>query len=446
MNIIVCGAGEIGGHAAEVLAEKGVNVTVVDNDPDALAALGESLDIATVAGRPAAAEVLSRAGAAEADVVFAATDEDEVNLLAASTASYLGADRTFAAVTHSTFLRREAIDYARMFSVDALICPPCLTAQAIASHLRNPAALKVERLAGHAVEVQQFEASAGAPGLGRHLADVELPKGARLAAITRHGKTYLPSGDSTVSEGDEVLLVANSDAFHDARRVFRSKDAGRRSVVIMGGPPIAVWLCRALQNKGFSVRLFETNPERAAELAEKLDWVTVIQADPTDPGVFTDEHLENADAFVALTSDEHNILGCAWAAGLGVEETYPVVARADYAPFVRAMGITLSFSPRHLAVRELQQLIRRGQMTEVASLVGDELAIYRIRVGAGATVIGKPLAALPLMPDCMVVMLEHGDQGGTVPGADVKLQEKDVVFVVVHRGFEGNLRQLFGVV
>ena len=98
MNIIVCGAGEIGGHAAEVLAEKGVNVTVVDNDPDALAALGESLDIATVAGRPAAAEVLSRAGAAEADVVFAATDEDEVNLLAASTASYLGADRTFAAV------------------------------------------------------------------------------------------------------------------------------------------------------------------------------------------------------------------------------------------------------------------------------------------------------------------------------------------------------------
>ncbi|HIB00964.1 MAG TPA: hypothetical protein EYO31_03515 [Phycisphaerales bacterium] len=75
----------------------------------------------------------------------------------------------------------------------------------------------------------------------------------------------------------------------------------------MGGTPVAVWLCRTLQNRGFSIRLFETELERAKELAEKLPWVTVIQADPTDPSVFTDEHIENADAFVALTGDEHNI-------------------------------------------------------------------------------------------------------------------------------------------
>ena len=445
MNIIVCGTGKTGAHAAGVLAAGGANVTIVDTDQGSLENLAETLDAATVLGKPAAAQVLDRAGAADADVVIAATNEDEVNLLCASTASYLGADRTFATVTHSAYLNRDVLDYSKIFSIDSLICPAYSTARAIASHLRNPAAMKVERLAGATIEVQQFEVSKGAIGIGRHLSDVKLPGGARLAAITRNGDTYLPSGSSTVDEGDEVLLVANSDVFHDARRFFRTKDSGRRSVVIMGGSPVAVWLCRTLQNRGFSIRLFETELERAKELAEKLPWVTVIRADPTDPSVFTDEHIENADAFVALTNDEHNILSCAWAAGLGVAETYPVVTRSDYAPFVKAMNLTHTFNPVELAVAEIQQRLARKQLTKVASLSGDELAIYRVRVGKNAPVAGKPLSELTLMPNCMVIVIEHDEHHGVVPSADEVLQERDVVFVVVRKDFETELKTLFAV-
>jgi trk system potassium uptake protein TrkA len=445
MNIIICGAGKTGAHAAQTLAADGANVTVIDESQAALDALADSLDVATLLGEPAVAKNLVTAGVADADVVITATDVDEVNLLCASTASYLGADRTFAMVTHSTYLNRDILDYSKIFSIDSLICPSFSTARAIASHLRNPAALKVERLVGHTIELQQFEATKGAAGVGRHLSDVKLPGGARLAAITRDGVTYLPSGLSTVDIGDEVLLVANTDVFHDARRVFRTKDSGRRSVVIMGGSPVAVWLCRALENRGFSIRLFETDSERANELAEKLSWVTVIQADPTDPSVFTDEHIENADAFVALTNDEHNILSCAWAAGLGVAETYPVVSRKDYAPFVKAMGLTHTFSPSELAVAEIEKRLKRKQLTKIATLPGDEMAIYRVRVGKGAPVIGKPLSELQLMPDCMVIVLEHDEHTGVVPSASEVLEERDIVFVVVRQEFVDTLRTLFAV-
>jgi trk system potassium uptake protein TrkA len=445
MNIIICGATETGAYAAEIFASNGDNVTVVDTNPVALETLGELLDIATLTGQPAAASVIKQAGAEDADAVIASTNVDEVNLLCASTASYLGADRTFATVTHSTFLNREILDYSQIFSVDNLICPAFLTARAIASRLRNPAAITVEQLAGHTIEVQLFEASKGAAGLGRRLADVELPTGARLAAITRGDDTYLPSGISTVDEGDEVLLVANTEVFHEARRLFRAKDAGRRNVVIMGGSPIAVWLCRSLKNRGFTIRLFETEKERAEELAEKLPWVTVFQSDPTDPSVFTDEHIEHADAFVALTKDEHNILSCAWAASLGVDQTYPVVRRSDYGPFIEAMGITKTFNPQKLAVREIQKQLMHERMTSVAELADGALAIYRIRVGRGAEVVDKPLAELDLMPDCMIVVLEHDEHTGVVPSASEVLQENDVVFVVVRQGYEEELRKLFAV-
>jgi|TARA_B100000959_G_C14992699_1_gene628693 trk system potassium uptake protein TrkA len=445
MNIIICGAGKTGAHAAEILSASGADVTVIDENLTLLESLADSLDVAILSGQPSAAKDLNSAGVADADVVIAVTEDDEVNLLSASTASYMGADRTFATVTHSMYLDRDPLDYSKIFSIDSLICPAYSAARAIASHIRNPAAMKVERFVGHTIEVQQFLVSKGASGIGRRLSDVKLPGGARLAAITRNGDTYLPSGISTVDEGDEVLLVANSDVFHDARRVFRTKDAGRRSVVIMGGSPVAVWLCRTLKNRGFSIRLFETKVERANELAEKLPWVTVIQADPTDPNIFTDEHIENADAFVALTNDEHNILSCAWAAGLGVKETYLVVSRKDYAPFVKAMGLTNTFSPRELAVEEIQKRLARKQMTKVASLAGGDLGIFRIRVGKNAPVAGKPLSELSLMPNCMVIVLEHDEHLGVVPNASEVLQERDVVFVVVRGEYEDELRSLFAV-
>ena len=445
MNIIICGAGKTGAHAAEILSADGANVTVIDENQALLDCLADSLDVAILMGHPSAAKDLQTSGVADADVVIAVTDDDEVNLLCASTASYMGADRTFATVTHSMYLNRDPLDYSKIFSIDSLICPAYSAARAIASHLRNPAAMKVEQFVGHTIEVQQFEASKGAPGIGCQLSDIQLPGGARLAAITRHGETYLPSGTSTVDQGDEVLLVANADVFHDARRIFRTKDAGRRSVVIMGGSPVAVWLCRTLQNRGFSIRLFETEANRANELAEKLPWVTVIQGDPTDPNIFTDEHIEKANAFVALTNDEHNILSCAWAAGLGVEETYLVVSREDYAPFVKAMGLTNTFSPRELAVEEIQKRLARKQMTKVTSLSGDNLAIYRIRVGKNALVTKKPLSELSLMPNCMVIVLEHDEHYGVVPSADEILEERDVVFVVVRGEFEDELQSLFAV-
>ena len=75
------------------------------------------------------------------------------------------------------------------------------------------------------------------------------------------------------------LRVHNVGAFEAARKLFHGEKQERRKVVLMGGPSMAVWLCRSLRDRSFSIRLFETDRERAEELAEKLDWVTVIQAE-----------------------------------------------------------------------------------------------------------------------------------------------------------------------
>ena len=49
------------------------------------------------------------------------------------------------------------------------------------------------------------------------------------------------------------------------------------------------------------------------------------------------------------------------------------------------------------------------------------------------------------MPNCMVIVLEHDEHFGGVPGAHAILEEHDVVFVIVRSEFESELRTLFAV-
>src|SRR5690606_9366710 len=71
MNVVICGAGEVGRHAAEVLARGANNVTVVDLSPQKLAVLDEVLDVRSLLGNGTQADVLIEAGCRSADLFIA---------------------------------------------------------------------------------------------------------------------------------------------------------------------------------------------------------------------------------------------------------------------------------------------------------------------------------------------------------------------------------------
>ena len=443
MNILICGAGQVGNHAAEVLAAAGNNITVIDKDPERIRKIEDTMDVRTLCGNCASAAVLAEAGCPGADLVLAATDSDEINLLAASVAKGIGAARSIARVHHSAYFEQRGLDYLAHFSIDRLICPEYSTAQAIARTLRNPGAMAIENFARGQIEMQELPVSDDAPAIGISLAELGLPRGTRLAAITRNHQAFIPEGTSVVEGGDVVILVGNATAFQQARKLFHDAESKRRRVVLMGGPSMAVWLCRALRDRGFSIRLFEIDRHRAEELAQKLDWVTVIQADPTDRAVFDEEHIAEADAFVALLDDdEHNILGSAWAKSMGVKQAIAVVQRPDYIHLLESVGIDRPFSPRMVAVKEIERILDEAPLRRMSSLAEGIVDVYWVRAGKRAKVIGKPLREVKLTPDWMIAAIQH-DQKVTVPGADDSIQAGDTVLVIGRSGMESKLKKLF---
>ncbi|MAE67780.1 MAG: Trk system potassium transporter TrkA [Phycisphaeraceae bacterium] len=444
MNVVICGAGEVGRYAAEVLGAAGNNITIFDRQARRLRAIEETLDVRSLVGNGAHAQVLMDAGCAEADVYLAATNSDEINLLSASIAAGIGAGRVIARVNHSAYAESRGLNYAQHLGIDHLVCPVYTTAVAIAQTLRNPGAMAVERFANGRIEMQQLAVAENAKGIGKPLASVGLPDAVRVATIERDGRASIPDGTAHVESGDIITMVGDVKSFEQALSLFHTEQARRKRVMIMGGTAMGVWLCRQMRGRSFSVRLFEPDPERSVELSEKLPWVTVIRASATDSGQLEEEHIEQASAFVALTDDdEHNILASARAKSLGAKRAIAVLQRQTYLHLLEHVGIDRAFSPRQTAVSEIAYLLRREPVRHLATLAEGVADVYEVQVTRNAKkVVGIPLRDVRLSDRIIIAAIQRGDDV-FVPGGDDAIAAGDTVVMIGAARLEPRLKKTF---
>lgn len=87
MKAIVVGCGRVGSSLARSLVDEGWEVVVVEQREESLARLGPDWRHALVIGHGMDADILEEAGIEEADMVIAATDGDNTNLIIAQVAT-----------------------------------------------------------------------------------------------------------------------------------------------------------------------------------------------------------------------------------------------------------------------------------------------------------------------------------------------------------------------
>jgi trk system potassium uptake protein len=81
MNALIIGCGRVGSSIAIQLQQEGWDVTVVDENEDALSRLGEHWPGSFLVGHGMDVDLLREAGIEEADAVIAATDGDNTNVV-----------------------------------------------------------------------------------------------------------------------------------------------------------------------------------------------------------------------------------------------------------------------------------------------------------------------------------------------------------------------------
>jgi trk system potassium uptake protein TrkA len=446
MNILICGAGEVGRHSAEVLAASGHSITILDQSPSRLAEIDEAMDVRSMLGDCAQAEVLIKAGVDKADLLIAATNNDEVNLLSASVAKGVGCKTAIARVHRSGYYEDRGLSYAEHLGIDHLVCPEFATARAIAATLRSPGALAVENFAQGMIEMQRIEVSESSKAAGVVLREIKAPGASLIACIERPDRSFVPKADTKIRVGDLLTLIGEAKSIAQTSKFYNPEHAGRKRIMIMGGSTQSVWLSRELRRVGASVRQFIADEDRAIELAEKLDGVTVINADVINSDILQEERVDQTDAFVAATDDEEtNILGAALAKTRGATMAVSVMQRPTYLHLLEHIGIDRAFSPRATAVNEILRLLDTRPVRHLATLSREVAELYELHLGdeLAKGVRDKALMEIEFPPHCLVAAINRGERV-YIPGAQDKFEPGDVVILLGPNEVQKKLNKLFG--
>jgi len=452
MKIIILGAGQVGSSVAQNLASEANDLTVIDSRPDVLRDLQDRIDIRTVVGAASHPEVLTRAGAEDADMILAVTNSDETNMIACQVAYTL-----FHTPIKVARVRAQAyLNYPKLFSqealpVDVLISPEQLVTDYIRRLIEKPEALQVLDFAGGRVQLVAVRAVQGGPlvnqqlqALKQHMPGVE----ARVAAIFRRGKPILPQGDTVIEANDEVFFIAARNDIRAITSELRDLDKPVKRIIIAGGGNIGLRLAESIESR-YQVKLIESNPETARRLSEQLDKAIVLLGDAADEELLIEENIENTDVFCALTNDEEaNILSAMLAKRLGARKVMSLINRPSYVDLVQSEAIDIAISPQQATIGSLLTHVRRGDVAAVHSLRrGAAEAIEAVAHGDSKTskVVGLAVDEIKLPPGTTIGAIVRGEKVIIAHHDTVIESEDHVILFLVDKRYIPDVEKLFQV-
>ncbi|MGM0564711.1 MAG: Trk system potassium transporter TrkA [Pseudomonadota bacterium] len=436
MKIIILGAGRVGSSVAHILASENNAITVVDTDQRLLNELSNQMDIKTVLGHASHPRILRRAGAADADMLIAVTQSDEINMIACQVAFTLFHVPTkIARVRSEQYInKRDRLFVQEAIPVDVLISPEQIMMTYIRRLIEYHGALQVLDFAGGRVQMVAVQAHRGSPLVGQplrtmkaHLPDAE----ARIVAIYRDGQAIFPDGNTVIQAGDDVFFLTAARNVRRVMKELRQADRPVKRVMLAGGGNIGRLLAKQLDSK-YQVKVIEHNRKKVDLIAETLTRGYVLEGDAADEDLLKEENIDAMDVFCALTNDdEANILSSMLAKRMGCGRVMSIINRSAYVDLVESEVIDIAISPRQVTIGTLLAHVRRGDVVAVHSLRrGAAEAIEAVAHGDERTskVVGRRLNELKLPEGTTIGAVVRGEEA-MMFSSDIVIQPDDHVIL-----------------
>ena len=234
-RIVIAGGGNIGKSLAQEILKHDPHVTIdlIDADEERAKKIHQQLTggsrLTVMHGDITDLKFLSDNRIKEADLFIAVTNNDLVNLVASLHSKALEIKTTYTLLGNSDY-----VEPLRSAGIKIPISPQQTTKNIILSAVRERTLTSfydLERFEADLVEVTIARDEAGSSvATGKHVKDLRMPKGARVAAVVRkHPESNTLEilnglSDVVLQEEDHVLcLLENHAALHKLERLFRLK-------------------------------------------------------------------------------------------------------------------------------------------------------------------------------------------------------------------------------
>ncbi len=450
MKILVIGDGKVGRVIVENTCREGHEVIVVDKNSNNIEELINKFDVMGINGNGASYDILKLADAGKADLVVAATTNDETNILACLISKKMGAKATIARVRnyeYSNQLEMIKNDLGIMMPIN----PEKETSDEIIKLLNFPGALSVDSFANNSVDLVKLYIPEDNILVGKSLRSIsqEVQVKVLVCAVERGDEVFIPYGNFVIEASDRIYITANNRAtikkFIDKVSLTEKKI---KNLMIIGGGKISAFLADELTKSKYSVKIIENNYERCVELSTLIPNATVIHGDGSDQELLLEEGIDTVDALACLTgNDEENIILSMYANKLDIKKIVTKVNKASLNNLVKTISNVSVVSPKELTASKIVSYIRgisntRGSnVLTLHKLINNKVEAVEFIAKDDKRLLNIPLKDLKIKDNFLLAAIKR-DNKVIIPSGDDCILLNDHVIIVTTTQLINDLNEI----
>lgn len=222
MYVVIAGGGKVGSYLAQVMLSSGNEVAIIEQTLSAADRLSVQLEgsYLVINGDCCDSRFQEDAGIRRADAFVASTGQDDSNLVACEIAQRVfHVPRCIARVNNPKNLRifRElGIEYVSSTTLIANL----IEEETLSGSMSVISALSHGNVRLQEVSIGRFRHGSDEEGV--QVADVPLPLGALVVAVSSKGDVEVANEDTLLHPGDTAIVAADNDVFDEVREAFRA--------------------------------------------------------------------------------------------------------------------------------------------------------------------------------------------------------------------------------
>ncbi|MGI8844991.1 MAG: potassium channel family protein [Thermoleophilaceae bacterium] len=221
MYVLIVGAGKVGWNLARELIDKRNEVTIIERSRRRYEVVEEELEHNIQYGDGTELWVLERAGVERADLAIAVTGDDEDNILICQVAKEkYGVERVVARCNNPRNLQ-----HFELLGVKPAVSATDLIMRLIEHEVPKYGLVHLLDLKQERLEIIEMEVTDDSVAAGSTVSQLDLPEGALVISILRDDGGFVPTGDSVMNAGDEVLLVLDIGLEDSITQLFAGRAA-----------------------------------------------------------------------------------------------------------------------------------------------------------------------------------------------------------------------------
>ncbi len=452
MNIIICGAGRVGFSISKQLSAQGHSITVIDQSSEFIQKINDTQDVRGIVGRATYPSVLEKAGAEDADMIIAVTQNDETNMVICQVAySLFKINKKIARIRGQEFLGGK---WGKLYGesnlpIDVIISPEIEVAKALQRKLEAPGALDSVPFVDGKIKVLEINIDKNCP-----LANIELTKltekfpelKANILGVIRGDKFVILKKKDKMLIDDKAFVVVNATQINITLSAFGHDEKMAKKILIVGGGNIGFNLAKNLetQTEGVRVKIIEKNKDRAEFIANELNNTIVINGDGLDEDVLKEANLEEIETVLALTNDDENNIMVSVLAEKNTpnKRTIALVNKHNYSLLQSSLKIDDLVDPRLTTISTILKHVHKGTIETVYTLLDGEYEFIEAEILETSELISKSIKDSNLPKEIRIGAIVRGKEV-IIPKTDFKFEKKDLVVFLTKREHLEKVENLF---